>query len=209
MLLIGDCHGKFAGLKTIIKQCREEYPNEPIIQLGDFGLGFGLLEPENLGPNFYFIRGNHDNPAICQKHPNYLGDWGQKYFPNGESVFFVSGAYSVDYEWRTPGYTWWPDEELPESEYDRIWELYTQHKPDIVLSHDCPRIAYQKTIEASGRWPKDKPNRTSDFLLQKCFAIHPPKIWAYGHHHIATKFKIENTEFWCLNELNIDRAVLL
>jgi hypothetical protein len=48
----------------------------------------GVVLPE-LPPEHKFLRGNHDDPKLCGKHPNYLGEYG--YLPDDE-LFFVSGA---------------------------------------------------------------------------------------------------------------------
>lgn len=94
MFLIGDVHGKFDRYGEILTglPCS--------IQLGDMGIGFGLddLFPKADPTKHRFLRGNHDNPELCRRHPNYLGDFGFEF-----GIFFISGAFSVDRHLRTMG----------------------------------------------------------------------------------------------------------
>ena len=64
----GDAHGKLVRLAR---------PGHPVVQVGDLGAGFVSASDfrQNVSDrgDFRFIRGNHDDPAICRKDPRYLG----------------------------------------------------------------------------------------------------------------------------------------
>lgn len=100
------------------------------IQLGDLGIGFIKTQNYNNKFNFdnhKFIRGNHDNPEICKKHKNYLGDYGI----TSQGLFFISGADSLDKKYRTPMINWWQNEELTTNDFKKCLNLYKKEKPEI------------------------------------------------------------------------------
>jgi hypothetical protein len=200
MLLIGDVHGKFKECKKIVT----ENPGKTIIQVGDFGVGFpGQSTLPTFPENFYFIRGNHDNPAVARAHPNYLGDYGVKIIDD-RKVFYLSGAWSIDQRFRRSGLTWWYDEELSIKELEDAFELYINERPEIVLSHDCPtKVAAHILLRHSlyGN-PEVYPTRTGQ-ALSAMFSAYQPKYWNFGHYHADWEKTIEGTEFQCLNELSI------
>lgn len=99
MRFIGDTHAKFGSYQAIALGA------DASIQVGDFGAGFA--EIPDLGPNHRFIRGNHDNPALCRAHPNWIPDGHSE---NG--MFFMGGATSVDRHSRCEGVDYWADEEM-------------------------------------------------------------------------------------------------
>src|SRR5258708_1321925 len=138
MIYIGDCHGKTSQLEWMLKH-NPKLQDKKCFQLGDMGLGFRGVElhpPE--GHWFKFIRGNHDSPQKCVDHPNYAGDYG--YDPD-EKLFWCGGAWSIDKAWRTPGISWWEDEEQSPEALNKAFELYVKSKPRIVATHEAPTKA--------------------------------------------------------------------
>jgi len=193
LTFIGDCHGCFKSYLYILS-C---LPKDAIsFQLGDMGIGFG---EELIIPNEYaqhkFIRGNHDNPELCELHPNYLGDYG---FLKDYNLFFLSGGYSIDKNYRTPYVSWWPDEELSYSQGTKALDLYRETKPEIIISHECPSIL--KPYVLTNAWKKEIISSTES-LLQTMLEQHQPKYWICAHHHKFTKIIIDNTTFVCLDML--------
>ena len=78
---IGDVHGKYDRYKKIMKSCTDS------IQVGDMGVGFRQYIGHEIGKmypnppydrmvegNHKFIRGNHDNPATCRSHTQWIQD---------------------------------------------------------------------------------------------------------------------------------------
>ena len=105
MFFIGDVHANLTEYLRIVESL-----DGPSIQVGDMGFGFfknGDSLPEI--PQHRFLRGNHDHPGLAKAHPGYLGDYG---YLHDSDILFVSGAQSVDQEWRTQDINWWPEEEL-------------------------------------------------------------------------------------------------
>lgn len=203
--LIGDVHGKFAQYKTIIK-------NGPSsIQVGDMGVGFrrtldginGNAGEFSANPPYdlmaardaRFIRGNHDNPAVCDSHTQCISDGSIEC-----GVMFVGGAQSVDRSWRTEGYDWWPDEELSVAELNDMVDLYIEAKPRVMITHDCPEEVAEAMEAHSGRKKLDFKSRTRQ-AFQAMWSAHSPELWVYGHWHYSFDHVLRGTRFVCLAEL--------
>lgn len=224
MIFIGDAHGKIQKLRTIIRNMPE---GETAFQLGDMGIGFKgvFLYPYKNG-RLRFIRGNHDSPVKCRHHPDYIGDYG---FDQTLNMFYLGGAWSIDWAWRTEGISWWRDEELSVAELDKAVELYIKSKPKIVATHEAPSQAAVYMLNSimprlSGHAPcpidqsvADKgedyqyykaklgcANTRTSQALQVMLEAHQPEHWFFGHYHVTTNFYVGEykTQFHCLNELD-------
>jgi predicted phosphohydrolase len=191
---IGDVHGLWTSYRRIITDC------EFSIQVGDFGIGFPGWEktdPQKFKGDHYFIRGNHDNPMVCQQHPNYLGDYGFR--EEWGKLFYFGGAYSVDAEMRIPGRDWWYDEEIKYGEMlDKVLPLFEQTKPRIVVTHDAPKVIRDTLFSAH----MDEKMRTRTVkLCDTILEIHQPDFWIHGHHHTSKRQTIGPTTFISLSSL--------
>jgi predicted phosphodiesterase len=197
MLLIGDVHGRFDLYRAILKQNPIPYS----LQLGDMGVGFPNsteLNLQDIPGKHYWIAGNHDNPSVAYKHPNNLGKYGilPGSFINGiyDKLFFLSGAWSIDYMYRTENVTWWPNEQLCNRELENSIDLYKSQQPKIVCTHDCPtsvlyELKYSRLI----------PTVTSQ-ALDIMFLEDKPDYWFFAHHHKSWRKNINGCWFICLNE---------
>lgn len=223
MLFIGDCHGRTDALTQLLWS--KEFIGKLAFQLGDMGIGFeGVRLREFPRKHFLWIRGNHDHPACCREHPNYAGDFG---YLEDEKLFFLGGAWSIDAKWRTPGVSWWEDEELSYKELDEAYQLYVQVKPRIVATHEAPsKAAWSMLASLTGNiahhdyCPTDQSvrvkgdeyeyykqklgcvNTRTSQVLQRMFEEWQPRYWYFGHYHMTRTFQIGRTEFTCLNELD-------
>jgi len=212
--IIGDIHGKIADYKFYslgIGRTRssKDLVVERSIQLGDFGMGFNKTPIWNdnmhqwfeANPGHRFIRGNHDDPAVCKTMPGYIHDG----FVEGHSMF-VGGAWSIDWAWRTAGLSWWPDEECSIEQFNHIIDVYSMTRPKVMFTHDCPTEAaielFQKRgLLFGGASAKLEKTRTAT-ALQAMYEIHQPDFWFFGHWHHTISAKIGNTRFHCLGELD-------
>jgi predicted phosphodiesterase len=194
MRFIGDIHGDIHGYERIINGCNES------VQVGDFGIGFlADVTEEYVDTQLHadgrhkFIRGNHDDPARCKERPGYMEDGT---FDEERSILYIGGAWSIDWQFRTPGYSWWVDEELSTAELARMHDLMVHHKPRIVVTHDAPSSAiYQMYIKPNAH--KQYRTRTAD-ALDGMFARHQPELWVFGHWHEDMDAYINSTKFVCL-----------
>jgi hypothetical protein len=199
--LIGDKHGLWNDYQGVIHGC------ERSIQLGDFGIGFGQGDHWHDrvndivdGTKHRFIRGNHDNPSKCKEMLGWIPDGTVE-----NDIMYIGGAWSIDRDYRTPGYDWWAAEELSENELLNLYSVYTTVKPRVMLTHDCPTLAaYYMFIRAGLRTYGDNTltlTRTGE-MFQKMFEAHQPEQWYFGHWHHTKRLQIDRTVFQCLGELD-------
>lgn len=184
----GDAHGK---LRKLAK------PGNLVVQVGDLGIGFVspvmVSERVTKRTDFKFIRGNHDFPDACRLNPNYLGEFG-----TAHGFFFVSGAWSIDQSYRMEGRDWWRDEELSTSQMREAFDLYTNEKPRIMVTHEGPSSLF---VEGGPMALRDYRTNATATLLQAMFEYHQPELWIFGHHHVSRDFRLNGTRFRCLEEL--------
>ena len=184
---VGDIHGKVKEYLQLIEDC------DSSIQCGDMGIGFVKI-PKVEG-NHKWIRGNHDNPNMAAKHPNNIKDGT---FFKEDSIFCVGGAWSIDWEWRTPGISWWPNEEVGVNKFQKIIDYYTLCQPEVMVTHDCPTIM-AKQLKSNHQWDKSKTRQAFDIM----FETWKPEVWIHGHHHVNATIDISGCRFFSLAELAV------
>jgi hypothetical protein len=220
MLFIGDVHGKLDEYEAILKEHRfkESGQWELSYALGDMGIGFPKHPDITKGyervhtyehPNattlthaslpHYFIRGNHDNPEVCQTTTGYLGEYGFKSPAWGANLFFVSGAASIDREFRTEGVSWWEGEELPYqilTECLDTWKGFAD-RIEVVISHTCPKFVLEEVFHTHAR-----PSRT-EHMLQGMWETRGKRLayWVFGHLHRSYRRRVNGVWFIGLDEL--------
>lgn len=200
--LIGDVHGKYGPYKQILK--KSPYPT---IQVGDMGGGFRKWphgEPSTNPPydsmekgDHRFIRGNHDNPAWCSSHSQWIPDG------NVESgVMFIGGGLSIDKVYRVEGFSWWPDEELSTEELNHLVDCYIETKPRAMITHECPEeiAAEMERLAQRGKLDPHFASRTRQ-AFQSMWSAHSPELWVFGHWHRSFDQILNGTRFVCLAEL--------
>lgn len=202
--LIGDVHGlayEYMQVSVLPDHIDQS------IQLGDMGVGMGQSDywHESLNNHMssnraFFIRGNHDNPEICRNDMvNWIVDGVVK-----NNVMFVGGAWSIDADYRIPGYNWWREEELSESDMQMVFATYCAAEPEIMITHDCPTLAaYHQFIKTGLRTHGSSAlylTRTGE-LFQRMFEYHQPKFWFHGHWHHSSQLDLNGTHFHCLAEM--------
>ena len=203
--LIGDVHGKFGPYRTILKE--SPYPT---IQVGDMGVGFFRWPHGDPVPNpphdlmveknAKFIRGNHDNPAVCKRHSQWI--------PDGTiegTTMFIGGAVSIDRMFRVESFSWWPDEELSITELYDLTDKYLEAKPRVMITHECPELIANEVYRTiptvgNGSTKLEDHSRTRQ-AFQSMWSAHSPEIWVFGHWHVPFDHVLNGTRFICLPEL--------
>lgn len=190
MRIVSDVHGK---VNAFWKMYIQSFKNEEIIQLGDLGFKEShdwFLKNCNIEKHKVSF-GNHDYMPYLDK-PHSLGDWSynEKY-----KLFTVRGAETKigKYDFFKRG-DWFENEELTRDEFLIAFENYKKLKPEIVVTHDCPKLTAYSLFGFYGE------NLTRD-NLQELFEFHQPRLWIFGHHHRDIKLQIDGTLFVCLDEL--------
>lgn len=144
-----------------------------------------------------FIRGNHDNPAVCRRHKRWIPD-GLVESIGDSTVMFIGGAWSIDRDSRIEGRDWWADEEVGELEFRMLFDVYRATQPDVVVTHDCPSaIAIELFL---GEHRVSYKSRTAGWL-QAMYEEHRPEKWLFGHWHMSRDVIIGRCRFICLAEL--------
>lgn len=182
LVLLSDVHGDWTKAMPAITLANKLGCN--CVSLGDLGDSRTYRKTLGLYDNFYLVAGNHEEYPNLHNYTNYLGDFGT--LPFASNVFFVRGAYSIDKNYRTPGYDWFPDEELTYTKAEQALELYEELKPEIVLTHDCP---YYMAHKIQGSIIESFTGR----MLTEMIKIYEPRNWYHGHHHRNLVWDYGNT----------------
>lgn len=185
MLFIGDVHGQYGRYNEIIAGAARS------IQVGDLGIGCRPPQDgdaaEYPGPplnamargDHRFIRGNHDNPDACRRHPHWIADG---HYENG--MMFLGGAQSV---LRAEGVDQWPDEELSAADLNRLRRLYRELTPRVMVTHDAPEEVATVILSRMPLPQAEKrgvPSRTR-YALQDMWSAHAPELWIFGHYNLS------------------------
>ena len=149
--------------------------------------------------NHRFIRGNHDNPGVCKNHTQWIAD-GTVETTKDNVIMFVGGAWSIDYQWRKAGMSWWHDEECSYEQFQQIIDTYNTIKPTVMVTDDAPESVVKHLFLEGTHKPLYK-SRTGS-ALQLMFEYHKPKIWIFGHWHMNKDEEFLGTRFICLDELH-------
>jgi len=207
-IILGDTHGDFLWTLKVLDHAKA-LKIDTIFQVGDWGFIWpGCDQSEGLAlalrarkQRMYFIDGNHDvHPVLRTKT-----DWPAElvYMRRGTRHAFINddgrvvtvgalgGAASIDKNSRIEGQSWWPEEEILDSEI-------VTGQVDILLTHDAP----------------ERPRNLSDIQLpmnivyrcqgsiskvQECVRRSNPRILYHGHYHWPYKSSFEGTEVIGLN----------
>ena len=203
LTIISDIHGQYEEYTNLTHQ------NSHTLQLGDFGFNYDCLD--EIDPNRHkFFPGNHDAHPECFQKPHCLGKFGP-FLHGGIKGFFVSGAFSVDWQDRVSRdhhhhtKSWWEEEQLTPDEMNDCLALYKKLKPEIVISHAGPRDILKmagdpNTLRYFG-FNADTFTTNTQELLQQMWEFHQPQLQIMGHLHINWSEVIGKTKFIILPEL--------
>lgn len=209
--LTGDTHGDF---KRIAHFCARMHtkPTDIMIILGDAGINFSggwrdLHKKEfiaSLPITLFCIHGNHEQrPAtilsyteqewhggtvyVEEQFPSILfAKDGEVYDLNGMQAIAIGGAYSIDWMLRTPGRSWWPDEQPSDEVKGRIEKKLDQlgWQVDIVLSHTVP-LKYEPVEVFLPGIDQGKVDKSTERWLDSIEARLQYGKWYAGHYHTA------------------------
>jgi predicted phosphodiesterase len=205
--IIGDVHGRIESLSYVLEYSLASKIYKQIVILGDMGfktqyddfqqLLYRLEDKYKCDTKISVLFGNHDYYPYLRK-PYSLQNFE---FDSTNNIFFVRGAYSKDKSSRKEGVSWFIEEQLNENEMADVLKAYEDNKPEIVISHDCPRRISRKMFNYPFYYKDD----VTGHFLDTLYSIHQPKQWIFGHHHIFKtyegKHKKHKTLFRCISEL--------
>lgn len=210
IMLAGDVHGNGAHLAKLFQRARQLECEKVIalgdfgVWPGSYGRRYLELASrltEETGIALWFLDGNHEDhdkldkvfpdarraqdPDLTpQPWPNLPGitylPRGATWSEHGVTFMALGGAYSVDEEWRTPGVSWWPQEQLkPWQAAEAIRRAPAQ--VHVLLTHDCPTMCFEPQLTLN---PKlDARSRGNRELVDAVRASVRPPVTVHGHMH--------------------------
>lgn len=105
----------------------------------------------------------------------------------GSKMLALGGAASIDWDGRTPGVSWWPQEVITEAEADRI--IGENHEDVMAMfSHDAPKDVMalaQVAAQSDHIWGRENIEyaESSRKELDRVFRSVKPKTEFHGHWH--------------------------
>lgn len=212
--LTGDTHGNFERIARFCARMGTK-PSDIMIILGDAGInfygGWRALQTKEfiraLPITLFCIHGNHEQrPATI---PSYTEiEWhggiayaeeqfpsilfakdGEVYNLNGLQAIVIGGAFSIDWMYRIPGRSWWPDEQ-PSKEIKASVERKLEEfgwNIDIVLSHTVP-LKYEPVEVFLPGIDQDKVDKTTEEWLDYIEERLNYGKWYAGHYHTNKAF---------------------
>ena len=197
LCFIGDVHGDYFLIEDFCK-----HNNDFVVcQVGDLGLGFGLIDSEAAHLNainnackvnnnvFCVIRGNHDS---SKRFAEFRNKFSNVYLPedyevcewNDKKIQFIGGATSIDRSARIDGRSYWKDEGV-------IFDKTKCQKVDILVTHTAPSHCFpQQFNEMVYGWAREDASLLEDLtaeraVMDEIFKLCKPSYHVYGHFHTS------------------------
>ena len=207
--IVGDVHGDWARINSFINKKNPE----AVIIAGDVAY-FWKHEPltnkgkiKTNGTKVYWVPGNHENMDIVKsaKYPPggiyevdenvFMCAFGSTLTIDGKTFLFCGGADSIDKVWRIEGKSWWRNETIQNNEFYALPDP-ADVEIDIVISHTKPNYFHLTGIDD---FRIHKYNDPSCKALDQVFQMYHPKMWFFGHFHLADKNVYQGCEWFALN----------
>ncbi len=106
---------------------------------------------------------------------------GHRWTWSGVRFGALGGAFSVDWRWRVPGRSWWPDHEIPT---DADVERLGTDPLDVLVSHDIPRGVPLERISTFRLNSGDQANADRPReVVRAALEATRPRLVLHGHWH--------------------------
>lgn len=226
VLFAGDIHGNKKHAQWLFNHASKNEV-DIIIACGDFGywthmkhgqtfVKFVADRAETLGIKFMWVDGNHENHDILDDLVRANGrnnpiptpnEWlqyiprGCRFDVEGHTFMGYGGAWSVDWEHRELGISWWKQELVSPYHMD----AYVSDEPvDVLITHEAPygkEISYKDEIEISvGQ---------RELILELQNKVNP-NLHVCGHHHTRENWQSGITDVHVLGRDTMeDESVLI
>ena len=212
-LILGDVHGHWTEMNVTIAKAVRAHPDiTHIVQVGDFGYGWGdayfkaskgFFSDEEMAiydnAEKLWVDGNHENYTKLDVDKGaWQPNW--KHMPRGSvlevdqyRVMFFGGAASIDKAWRTEGVSWWAQEAIT---YGQVQKTLNEVEGpiDALFTHEhAERVPY-----SDNRYKHDHAESKSNRqMLQALVDKFQPSFHFFGHHHYADRGMIGEMEWAC------------
>lgn len=216
IMLLGDVHGNTPHLERAARKAKQKGVKQ-IIQLGDFGMLFfedrtkqynNVLKQFNIP--LIWLDGNHENfdmlaslgitpqdaePTEMASHVTY-SPRGYVWDFDGVRAMTMGGAFSVDWEGRTLGHTWWDQETITYGDVDRACEA---EAVDLLLTHDAPQLPpkldammIRNGYDREG-YKTDAISKSNRLAVTAVMQAVEPRLLVHGHFHYRYNDRLGNT----------------
>lgn len=216
IFVTGDLHGHVDFEKMInfsLDEGKTLTKDDYVIICGDFGLIFdykGMNSTEERLLNMLdsmpwttlFVDGNHECfPRLAAYD---IEEWqggkihrimpsiihlmrGEVFNIANRTLLAFGGAQSIDRYRRTPGQTWWSEEEASEKDFNNAMKNLEKvnFKPDIIITHEMP-MDYKREFFGGKVYNNDKTAQILNSILYFCPNY---RKWYCGHYHINLSLK--------------------
>lgn len=209
---VGDIHGKPAAFEHTLATALNRGVTS-IIQVGDFWIYDEPKEPVKLERiiarvcrdadmdpdlvDYRFIDGNHENfdwltpdatgPVAISEHVTYMPR-GTRDRLAGAELLFCGGASSADREYRTEGQSWWPAENITDTQLTRALTAADAGPVDVMVTHETITAVFDELCVTGGH-ARDKLGDAAGELnmakLDHLVAAACPRALVHGHHHTS------------------------
>ena len=209
VLITGDTHGDNDFDKLLPLKEKNLTRDDYLIICGDAGIVWSKLSLDDyinkyssIGCTVIYVDGNHENFDMLNTFPvvefkeakmHKISEYiyhvlrGEIMVLEGRKFLCVGGAVSTDKQYRTPGISWWKQEEITDADVDNaIINLKKyDNKVDCVVTHCCDTHTVVDLLYHHRNICTDQLN----FVDQ----VVDYKYWFFGHYHVdyrATEKKI-------------------
>lgn len=209
----GDTHGyqnRFFDTNNKIAPAMEGLTGEDIlIVAGDFGYLFTgdhkemefLDKLETLPFIITFIDGNHENFPLIYDFPVVIWNGGRThqirrniyhlmrgeiFELQGNTIFVMGGAASVDKHMRQEGLSWWPQELPTDSEYENATRNLSQRGDQVhyIITHTAPTYIIQAMGYNQSIFAQDAQLCGFFEWIAKDSPAKNYRLWLFGHWHM-------------------------
>lgn len=231
LAIIGDLHGRFDQLEAVLREACSKQHIDAAVQVGDFGFFENILPASR--PSFrlpvplYAVCGNHDDHDYLARarRDGSLARWteGNLFYQARASVVtvggvclgFIGGALHADRPQRRHG-----GNVITPDEADRAAKLFEAARPEVIVSHSCPAnigIGMRSTPELAwgvaehvlmAGYDPGPHHDCGEAQLTRLWRAVParPRLWCFGHFHVAREAVVEGTRFFCAPRIDPSRA---
>ncbi|MGI6797887.1 metallophosphoesterase [Gordonia sihwensis] len=119
----------------------------------------------------------------------------------GTTFAALSGANSIDFQLRTEGRSWWPEESPTSDHVSDLVALNDGRRVDVLLTHDAPSSAidalvlYPDELNGTSGWSPEALAyaRESAAVIEQARSQLMPALQFCGHHHIRRSALVDGT----------------
>lgn len=217
--ITGDTHGYPHYFLNGFMDDEEWTEDDILIVCGDFGYIFLNDLNEDSFLNYLsskpyticFADGNHENFPAIFSYPEEIWNGGrihrirkniihlmrgQVFTLEGSKFFVMGGGFSIDWYYRTAGYSYWSEELPSEAEYEEARKNLAANgnKVDYIITHTAPSkaVRYMNIFWHMHFETQNDEKPFNEFLQHEVMDKVSYKHWYFGHFHLDREIAVYN-----------------